>query len=375
MQNAISSRDRSRTTDATHLMEWLQAETFTGVERGSVNAAMEAEAHRNSFSSAQEYLLSLPEWDGEERLDRFFVNVCGVDASDPAHGSEQEREELTDYLCQVGRCLFLGMVARIMEPGCKLDTMVVLEGEQGSGKSTLARLMALKDEWFSDSLPADLSNKDAHAHLQGKLIVEWPEIGQVKRSTLEALKAFVSAQFDKFRPSYGRHEIAHPRQCVFVGTTNEWSYLKDETGNRRFWPVRCGMINLDLARESMPQFYAEALHYYRAGEKWWLPDTLRGVVERQQRDRVADDVWTAPVVEYVRERQDMAAQLRENEILIEVADVLSEALKIERGRQDKAAETRVGIILSKLGAMRKQVRVKGERRWLRWLPVAPQDER
>jgi predicted P-loop ATPase len=359
--------------DATHLMEWLQAETFTGVERGSVNAAIEAEGRRNSYSSAAEHLLSLPEWDGEERLDRFFVNVCGVDVISAELGDDGEREDLIDYLAALGRCLFIGIVARIMQPGCKVDTIVVLEGEQGSGKSSLARLMALNDEWFSDSLPADLSSKDAHAHLLGKLIVEFPEIGQMRRSTIEATKAFMSACDDKFRPSYGRNEVTHKRQCVFIGTTNETTYLKDETGNRRFWPVRCGRIDLDKARAIMPELYAEALHYYQTGEKWWLPDGLRSVVERQQRERVADDVWTAPVTEYVREAQDMAFRLGETETLIGIADVLSEALKIERGRQDAAASMRVGVILSKMGAGRRQATIKGARHWVRYLPALPQD--
>ena len=104
--------------------------------------------------------------------------------------------------------------------------------------------------------------------LAGKMIVEMPEIGQLKRSSVEATKAFVSATEDKYRPSYGRHEIACKRQCTFIGTTNEFAYLKDETGNRRFLPVRWGRSILDGRKATMPQLYAEALHAWRSGERW-----------------------------------------------------------------------------------------------------------
>ena len=360
--------------DTTHLIEWLQAEAYGGsVEVGRVEAAVRAEAHRNSYSSAVEHLRSLPEWDGEERLSRFFLDVCGVDVSSAELGADEEREALVDYLREVGIILFVGIVTRIMEPGSKFDTMVVLEGKQSIGKSTLLRVLALKDEWFSDSLPHDLSSKDARLHLPGKLIVEMPEISQVNRSTIETIKAYLSAQSDTLRPPWGRHEITHRRQCVFVGTTNERNYLKDHTGNRRFLPVSCGRIDLALARKIREQLYAEALFEYRKGTRPVLSAAVEAVAERQQRERVVDDVWAKPVRDYVRELRRAASRAGKTEVEVAIADVLSEALGMERSRQDRAAETRVGSILTRLGATKKRRRIDGRLTWVSVLPVSPEE--
>lgn len=362
--------------DTTHLTEWFQAEEYGGsVEVGRVEAAVSAEAHRNSYSSAAEHLLSLPEWDGEERLSRFFLDVCGVDVTSAELGSDDEREELIDYLGEVATILFGGIVTRTMEPGSKFDTMVVLEGAQGIGKSTLLRVIALKDEWFSDSLPHDLSSKDARLHLPGKLIVEMPEISQVNRSTIETIKAYLSAQTDTLRPPFGRHEGTHLGQCVFVGTTNERAYLKDDTGNRRFLPIECGRIDLELARTIMPQLYAEALNDYRAGKLPMLSAKAGSVAERLQREHVTDDVWEERIRDHLRQLQHAASLREETEVAVSIGEVLSRAIEMDASRQDRAAQTRVGVILAKLGAKKKRLRIDGRPTWVSVLSMSPKDGR
>jgi putative DNA primase/helicase len=296
-----------------------------------------------------------------------------VDVNSAELGADEEREALVDYLREVGVILFVGIVTRIMEPGSKFDTMVVLEGRQNLGKSTLLRVIALKDEWFSDSLPHDLSSKDARLHLRGKLIVEMPEISQVNRSTIETIKAYLSAQSDRLRPPWGRHEITHQRQCVFVGTTNERNYLKDHTGNRRFLPVSCDRIDLALARNIREQLYAEALFEYQKGTRPVLSAALEAVAERQQRERMIDDVWAKPVRGYIRELRSAAARAGKAEVVVAIGDVLSEALRMERGHQDRAAETRVGSILARLGAEKKRRRIDGRPSWVSVLPVSPEE--
>ena len=160
---------------------------------------------------------------------------------------------------------------------------------------------------------------------------------------------------------------------MFVGTTNERNYLKDHTGNRRFLPVPCGRIDLALARKIREQLYAEALFEYRKGTRPVLSAAVEAVAERQQRERVVDDVWAKPVRDYVRELRRAASRGGKTEVVVAIADVLSEALGMERSRQDRAAETRVGGILTRLGATKKRRRIDGRLTWVSVLPVSPEE--
>jgi predicted P-loop ATPase len=350
--------------DTTHLIEFLQAASFQGVARNRVDAAIEAEAYRNKFSSAEEHLLSLPDWDGLERLDKFWLDVCGTEVEDGD-------ESLLAYLHETARRFFIGIVARILKPGCKLDTMVVLEGEQGTMKSQLLRVIAFdRDEWFSDSLTTELHSKDAREHLPGLLVVEMAEIGHLKRSSVEMLKSFLSAQDDKYRPAYGRSKVTHKRQNVFVGTTNETGYLKDETGNRRAWLIKCGRIDLDKAREIIGQVYAEALHYYRQGERWWLEGGAAEIADREQRGRLVSDVWDDKVREHVQKCRAAALQRGEQEIVVKLGEILENVLLVPVYLMNKSHETRLGIILTRLGSKRARRRVDGALCWLRVFAVA-----
>ena len=191
-------------------------------------------------------------------------------------------------------------VARIMDPGCKVDHVPILERQQGIGKST-SLLILTGEAWFSDSLP-DVGTKDAMDHLRGKWIVEIAELDAMSRAEDTALKAFITRQVDKFRPAYGRREIEWPRQSVFVGTTNRSVYLKDETGGRRYWPVRCTSINLAALERDRDQIWAEAVHLYRQGHRWHItdPDLIRQA-EAEQRARYDVDVWHDKIEAYVAE--------------------------------------------------------------------------
>ena len=180
--------------------------------------------------------------------------------------------------------------------------MLILEGPQGALKSALLRMLALRDEWFTDSLPHDLTSKDARAHLAGRWLVEMGEIAQFRRSEIEMVKSYLSCQIDKYRPAYGRSDISVPRQCVFVGTTNATTYLHDPTGNRRFWPVKIGTIQLDKVETVIDQLWAEAVAAYRAGEAWWLSAKLERLAAREQQGRVELDPWHEQIAEFVDSR-------------------------------------------------------------------------
>ncbi len=152
--------------------------------------------------------------------------------------------------------------------------MLIIEGAQGAMKSRLLRALAVRDEWFTDSLPHNLESKDARAHLAGVWLVEMSEIAQFRRAEVETVKAFLSCRVDRYRPAYGRCDVQVPRSCVFIGTTNAETYLHDPTGNRRFWPVRVRTVSVAKARGMVDQLWAEAVVAFRAGEQWWLDADL-----------------------------------------------------------------------------------------------------
>jgi len=349
--------------DITHLIEWLTANGASkDVSRTKVDAAVQAEAERNQFSSAREALDRLPAWDGIWRLDKFMAEICG------AKGHEEGMDDLATfrrqrYLAAIGRVLFIGLVARILRPGCKLDTVIIFEGEQGTLKSTLLRAIAFdRHEWFSDSMVADLGSKDARQHLKGKLVIELAEMSQLKGSKVESLKAFISAQDDKYRPSYGKRDVMHLRQCVFVGTTNHSEYLVDLTGNRRFLPVRCGEINIPKSREWMQQLYAEAINAFAKGEQWWLAADVELDAEGEQRERLTDDPWEDGAREVVEQARREAISAEERLFWVRSVDVLS-GIEVRREDWDRAGEMRAASLLVKLGGKRlKMPRGKGHPR-------------
>lgn len=281
--------------DITRLMEWLEVSGYDKIARANVDAAVDAEGVRNQFSSALDWLMSLPDWDEEVRLDKLATEICGaVEAED---GDDEETVFLSSrYLAAVSRAFVISIVARIMRPGCKVDTAVVLEGAQGALKGTLLRVLAVRDEWFSDSFPTDMRDRDAMQHLPGLLIVEMSEMEQMKASRLGAVKGFLSRTFDRFRPSYGRRNVHQKRQCVFVGTTNTKAYLHDSTGNRRFWPMACGRIDIAKAKAWRDQLYAEALRAFMRGEKWWLEEDLEQVANEIRGSRELEDFWTPAIM-------------------------------------------------------------------------------
>ncbi|MGB9043798.1 MAG: virulence-associated E family protein, partial [Pseudolabrys sp.] len=243
-----------RDADLSFLQNRLQHAGFARMGWDTVHRAVQVIGDRTRFHPVREYLESL-HWDGTDRLSSFFPSYFGT-AQEP-------------YEKEIGRMFIVGMVARVLEPGCKLDHLPVLEGPQGALKSSACAVLG--GRWFSDHLPDIASGKDASQHLRGKWLIEVSEMHAMGRAEATQLKSFITRQVERFRPSYGRLEVVEPRQCTFIGTTNRDTYLRDETGGRRFWPVKVGRISVEALTRHRDQLFAEAVVRYRKGERWW-PD-------------------------------------------------------------------------------------------------------
>ena len=259
---------------------------------------------QSTFHPVREWLESL-EWDGIERLDTMLCDYLGA-----------EDNPLTRAMT---RKHFTAAVARVMRPGCKYDYILTLIGPQGIGKSTLVKTMG--GDWFDDSMTS-IEGKEGMEQIRGKWLIEFGELTNYKKSTSEAYKAFISKQEDSYRPAYGRKVEVYPRQCVFFATTNEPAFLKGDTGNRRFWTVECDRADIlkdvwDELPEEREQLWAEAVHYFRTGEKLYLPRELEKAAQQRQDDHneVAADERIGVIEAFIRREipqnwEDMTAKQR-----------------------------------------------------------------
>lgn len=261
------------------------AETF-GIEFGDniVNQALLEIADLYRFHPVRDWLKSL-KWDGVHRIDTWLKDYAGAIGPDL-------------YLSEVSRKMLVAMVARIFKPGIKFDHMVILEGNQGVGKSTLLRRLT-GDAWFSDAT-LNIGDKDAVLTMQSKWLIEMGELSSLGRAELEQVKVFVTQTTDRIRAPYGKRVEEFPRQSIFVGTTNLEEYLRDLTGNRRFWPVKLGTGILDFngVGEIREQLFAEAVAYWNLGEPLYL-DSADGNLEAtiEQNKRSASDEWISIVAD------------------------------------------------------------------------------
>lgn len=266
---------RSGTTDdELKVKNWLRVEYGFEASVHMIKEALDFIAGQNEYHPVKDLLESL-EWDGVERVENAFRNYIGAEMPEP-------------YLSTVSRKFFMAMIARIYEPGCKYDHVVVFEGDQGVGKSTFGSIL-VGEKWFMDGLP-ELSDKDAALNLQGNWLVEMGELSSLKRSDLEAAKAFISRQTDKVRPPYGVRRVDYPRSNVFYGTTNARDYLTDTTGNRRYWCVWVSGCDFQALKRDRLQLLAEAKFLFDfCREPLYLKGKAKKQAERVQESRRVED--------------------------------------------------------------------------------------
>ena len=245
-------------------------------------------AAERSYHPIRDYLEALPEWDGVPRVETLFIDYLGSPD--------------TLYIRAIARKMMVAAVARIYEPGVKFDSVVVLNGPQGMGKSSF--FAKLGGKWFSDSLTiSDMKDKAAPEKLQGYWILELGELAGLKKMDVETVKAFITRQDDKFRHSYGYSVEDHPRQCIIVGSTNNGDgFLRDVTGNRRFWPVTCTTNSPHRPWEVesiVPQLWAEAQVLYRTGEQLYLSPEEEKQAGMEQTAALESDVREGMIAEYL----------------------------------------------------------------------------
>jgi Virulence-associated protein E len=241
----------------------------------TMQEAAERACEENRFDPVLDYLDAL-QWDGQKRLDRWLVAYLNA--------------EDTELNRTIGRLVLTAAVRRARQPGCKFDQIVVLEGVEGTNKSTAIELMAGKEN-FSDQTILGLDDRTQMECLKGKWLYEIADLSGMAKSEVDAVKAFASRTFDRARAAYGRYVTEQPRRCVFFATTNNDTYLKSQTGNRRFWPVRTGRIDIDALRRDRDQLWAEASQVEASRASLALPERLWGVARIEQEKRQEQDPW------------------------------------------------------------------------------------
>jgi len=292
-------------------------------------------ADASRYHPVRRYLQSL-EWDGTHRLTTLARELLGAQS---------------DIECQMVRAWFISAVARVLSPGCKVDTVLVLVGPQGARKSTFFGALAGAD-WFSDS-HVDLGSKDVYLQLGGKWVIEWGEVERIigRRGTDE-VKSFISSRADTFRAPYARAAQTVPRTCVLVGTTNEDSILHDATGSRRFWCVRVRVPRIDSERLSAErdQLWAEAVNGYQHGEQWWLDEDSTGAHEQNAEQFRVSDPWEPSIAQWIAINHATTYQ---------TAHLLQQALGLELRSIGQREQVRAAAIMTRLGFERRVERVAG----------------
>ena len=310
--------------DIAAIQEWVQRNGLKRMPRETVQQAVSLIANEHRFHPVRDYLDGLV-WDGTERLRTWLHAYLG--AAD------------TLYHGEIGRLFLISMVARIYRPGCKADYMLILQGEQGLLKSAACRVLA--GEWFSDNLPAigGADHVRLSMHLRGKWLIEIGELSSFGKADTIRLKEFLSQTTERYVAKHARNEVSEPRQVVFVGTTNKEAYLRDETGDRRYWPAVVSKVALSALAAIRDQLFAEACVLFRAGEKWHPDrDFERKYIKPEQDAHTVTDAWEEHIEQYILTRSKVTLMM-----------VATECLQMQVSRLGTADQHRIRNALTRLG--------------------------
>ena len=293
------------------------------------------EARRNSFHPVLDYFATLA-WDGKKRIDFWLIDYSGADD--------------TPLVRAVGALLLVAGVRRIKQPGCKFDEMPVLQSPQGLDKSSALKIMAVKEDWFTDDLPLTADSKKMIEHLKGRWIIEAAELNGMRKSDVQHLKSFLSRTEERSRMSYDRLTSELKRQCIIVGTTNDDQYLRDQTGNRRYWPVHNVAFDLAKLRRDRDQLWAEALRREASGASIRLPRELWGDAAVEQKRRTIDEPWIELINKVLGDAEGKLPSL-------EVWSIVD----VSMGQRTQAHNERIGAAMAACGWQRERVRIAVER--------------
>lgn len=341
----LTYRPFSEPGDLLEAMLWFQGAGFPKAGKNLVWDALAASAYRCAFHPVRTYLSSLA-WDGVERLGGLFRHYFEASIPDDS----QEADRTVAYLEHISLCFAVSAVARIRQPGCKVDHVPVLVGNQGWNKSQAIRALCHDATWFSDDLPPDLAERDTKESLLGKWLIELAEIPHVRKE-VNQVKAFFARQTDRYRRAYDRRTGDWPRQCVFVGTANDVEFI-DGTGNRRFWPVEiAGPIDVARIVSDRNQLWAEAVALYERGLRWWLAPKIEALAAEQQSRFEEEDVWSGPLSAWLAVRTSPFT----------LTDAMVGALEFLNAKHiTKPDQMRASACLKSLGYRRRKTRVGGK---------------
>jgi predicted P-loop ATPase len=312
--------------DVTQVQEWLQSVGLPRIASKTVWQAIDLRARERAFHPVRNYLAGL-QWDRKRRIGTWLTRYLGVESS--------------KYSRSIGKMFLISAIARIFEPGCQCDYMLVLEGRQGLRKSTAVRILA-GEEWFSDSLGDLNDERIVSQHLRGKWMIEIAELAAFNGVKVERLKAFLTKRVEKYISRYAANEVAEPRACVFIGTTNSEGYLKDETGARRFWPVLVTKVDLENLAKDRNQLFAEAVSAYREGRpRYPTEDFEQRFIRREQDARQEVDPWHDDIALFVNSRNSVFP-----------GAIARHCLKIEGRHLSANTRDRIGAVLVKIGFKR-----------------------
>jgi putative DNA primase/helicase len=333
--------------------DWLASSCgILKLKTSLVAEGVQVVAKLNAKNPLVEFLRAL-KWDRTPRLDtwlREYLNA-GPFHEDLTEGQAQQLEE---YLRIVGRKWLMGAAKRALQPGCKFDNVLILEGQQGLGKSTAFSILG--GEWTMDT-PFSLGDKEGLETIRGMWIIEIAELDAFNKADSTAAKSFFSRTKDRFRLPYAKRSTTFKRASVFGATTNEDEYFRDPTGNRRYWPVRCSRrgYDKDALAKVREQLLAEAVHAVLAGEQCWPTQAEERVIKAEQSKREIPDPWIGKIARWLESRDAGLMPITRERIL-------SEGLKVDAARMDeRGMATRVGKAMHKLGWRKVEDRKIAER--------------
>jgi len=287
-------------------------------------------ADANRFHPVRDYLSGLT-WDGLPRLKTLLWAYLGAN-----NGVESAYSEA------VAVKWLVGAVARVMKPGCKMDNVLILDGPQGAMKSTALKVMF--DPWFTDAA-FEIGSTDGYQIIRGMWCVELAELDSFNRAAASRSKAFFTRTEDRYRNPYGRKPVNIMRQGVFAGSVNHATYLKDDSGNRRYWPVTVSEIEIDMLRRDRDQLWAEALQLYRDGTEWWVRASDRALYETEQDERYIGDAYEQRIRDYL---DGNFAGASGRMLRVAMGDLLGKALGLDAGKWTLVEQQRVGRIMARI---------------------------